>query len=175
MNFEEDNSLVSTINYESGRKETYSETESLYKPHNQNDGTRQYNDVALLELYKSQNKLPSKVKKLRTIGWIGGGVLFVVGAATCGRLLDSIWGTEDDGGTATVGGIGLIVGGAAWTTTFLLLANHQNNKEMDFQSSNIYQYNFEFSNGSSLSLGADMLSDCKFGTNTVGLGLRYNF
>jgi len=47
-NYVMDKSLVSTINYESGRKETFSETESLYKPHNQNDGTRQYNDVALL-------------------------------------------------------------------------------------------------------------------------------
>lgn len=36
-------------------------------------------------------------------------------------------------------------------------------------------YNFPFSNGSSFSLSADLLGDRTLGSNTIGLGLRYNF
>ena len=174
-NYIMDKSLAAAINYESGKKETFSQTDNLYKPNNQNDGEQAMNDKALLRLDKSLNQLPPKVKRLRTIGWVGGAVLVVVGAATCGRLLDGIWGTESDEGTATMGGIGLIAGGAAWTTAFLLLANHQKNKALELQLSSIYHYDIPISNGSSISIGADMLSDRTLGTNTVGLGLRYNF
>ena len=43
------------------------------------------------------------------------------------------------------------------------------------QTSSLFQHNIPLSNGSSLSLGADLLRDNTLGQNTLGLGLRYNF
>ncbi len=49
-NYVMDRSLASAINYENGKKVNLSETTNLYRPNNQNDGTQQYNDRALLEM-----------------------------------------------------------------------------------------------------------------------------
>ena len=43
------------------------------------------------------------------------------------------------------------------------------------QASSIYQYDIPLSNGSSFSLGADLLRDNTLSQNTFGLGIRYNF
>ena len=73
-------------------------------------------------------------------------------------------------------GLPFIAGGVAWTTTFQLIANSQK-KKIDglIQSSVLYQYDLMISNGSSLSLGANLLRDNTLGQSTLGLGLRYNF
>ena len=70
-----DKALVSAINYENGKKETFSEAESLYTPNNQNDGVQAMNDRALLNLDLATNNPYKKVKRLKTWGWIGGGVI----------------------------------------------------------------------------------------------------
>lgn len=49
-NYVMDKSLASAINYENGKKENLSEVTNLYTPGNQNDGTQQYNDNALLAM-----------------------------------------------------------------------------------------------------------------------------
>ena len=40
-NYVMDKSLASAINYESGKKESFSEATNLYTPNNQNDGSQQ--------------------------------------------------------------------------------------------------------------------------------------
>jgi hypothetical protein len=76
-NFEIDRADVSSVNYSDGKKMTFSEVNNLYKPGNQNDGTQQLNDRALLIMdYAASNPL-KKARNLKTIGWIGGGVLLV--------------------------------------------------------------------------------------------------
>ena len=75
-----DKSLVSAINYESGKKETFSNAHSLYLPNNQNDGVQAMNDTALLKMDLAANNPYKKVKRLKIIGWIGGGALVAGGA-----------------------------------------------------------------------------------------------
>lgn len=166
-----DKSLVSAINYENGKKETFAEAVSLYKPNNQNDGVQAMNDAALLKMDYEAN--PSwtykKVKRLKTWGWIGGGIL----AAGGGVLM----GISDDGTDPFLGfGTGCIALGIGLTTTCLIVANKQKKKlDAALQTSSIYRYDIPFSNGSSLSVGADMLHDRILNSRTVGLGLSYNF
>ncbi|MBR5062578.1 MAG: hypothetical protein IKX24_10635, partial [Prevotella sp.] len=75
----------------------------------------------------------------------------------------------------TLLGVGFIGLGAAWTTSFLLLSNHEKKKAQMLESSAIYQYDFKLSNGTSFSAGIDMINDHTVGERTLGFGLRYNF
>ena len=165
-----DKSLVSSINYENGKKETFSEATSLYTPNNQNDGVQAMNDRALLEMdYKTNGKPYKKVKWLRAIGWIVGGV----SVATAGVLV----GIADDGYKAVWGVIGAgVIAVGAGVTTLCLVKAHREKKKLDaLGTSSLYRYDIPFSNGSSLSVGADMLHDRIMNKRTVGLGLSYNF
>lgn len=168
-----DKSLVSAINYESGKKETFSETTSLYTPNNQNDGVQALNDNALLEIDNKINGNSSwtykKVKWIKAIGWIVGGV----SVATAGVLV----GIADDGYKAVWGGIGagVIAVGAGVTTLCLVKAHREKKKLAALGTSSLYRYDIPFSNGSQLSVGADMLHDRIMDKRTVGLGLSYNF
>lgn len=167
-----DKSLVSAINYESGKKESFGETESLYKPNNQSDGVQSMNDAALLKLDWGSNNPYKKVKWLKAIGWIGGGALAAVGIGSI--AIGS--GLPNSGDICTGAGIADIVLGAGFTTTCLVIA-HKQKKKIDavLETSSLYRYDIPFSNGSSLSVGADMLHDRIMNNRTVGLGLSYNF
>lgn len=71
-----------------------------------------------------------------------------------------------------VAGLGL----GAGLTTFCLVKAHKKKKELDaLGTSSLYRYDIPFSNGSQLSVGADMLHDRIMNNRTVGLGLSYNF
>jgi len=173
-----DKSLVSAINYENGKKETFSEATSLYTPNNQNDGVQALNDKALLDLdYRnSANYKYKKIKRLKTWGWIGGGVLASAGIACLAMSGDGThWSFGEDTGLLGAG-IGFFVAGAGVTTTCLVVA-HKQKKKLDaaLQTSSLYRYDIPFSNGSTLSVGADMLHDRIMDKRTVGLGLSYNF
>ena len=165
-NYVMDKSLASAINYESGKKDTFSQTESLYKPNNQNDGEQAMNDKALLRLDAAENNPYKKVKVMRVAGC-------VIGAMATGV---AIYALIDNGGDSDIVVASSLLGGAAVTSGLLVTANlykrHYQNK---YRITTMYQYDIPFSNGSSLSLGADILNDLTLGTNTVGLGLRYNF
>lgn len=170
-----DKSLVSAINYESGKKETFSETTSLYTPNNQNNGVQALNDRALLDLDKKANSNPyKKVKRLKTWGCIGGGVLALGGIAMITALGKNTFGEPEK--SAIGGGAGLIALGAGVTTTCLVVA-HKQKKKLDaaLGTSSLYRYDIPFTNGSQLSVGADMLHDRIMDKRTVGLGLSYNF
>ena len=172
-----DKSLVSAINYESGKKETFSETTSLYTPNNQNNGVQALNDNALLNLDKSLDYHNSseykykKIKRLKTWGWIGGGVLVAGGAlAFVGGMV-----SDDGRGSAFGGGAACLALGIGVTTTCLVIA-HKQKKNLDaLGTSSLYRYDIPLSNGSQLSVGADMLHDRIMDKRTVGLGLSYNF
>lgn len=177
-----DKSLVSAINYENGKKETFSETSSLYTPNNQNDGVQALNDKALLKMDFEANNNGSwtykRIKRLKTWGWIGGGVLVATGIAVMAIGID-IQGPhsmdEDVVGLPLGIGVGCIVAGAGVTTLCLVKA-HKEKKKLDaLQASSLYRYDIPFSNGSTLSVGADMLHDRIMNNRTVGLGLSYNF
>lgn len=162
-------SELQAINYQNGAKDTFStpvREENRYLPNNQNDGEQQMNDRALLVLdHEMQKQQLKKNKMLKTVGWIMGGSL-----ATGGAIL---YGISDNDSKGKVVGPLMIVSGAVCTTTFIIVANQMNNKSLSSYS--LYQRDIPFTNGSSLSLGADLLSDRTLGCNTIGLGLRYNF
>ena len=168
-----DKTLVSAINYENGKKETLGEATNLYTPNNQNDGVQTLNDRALLEMdYKTNGNPYKKVKRLKTWGWIGGAALVAAG-------IGSIVGGQplpNSTGICTGAGVAGIVLGAGITTTCLIIA-HKQKKKLDaaLGTSSLYRYDIPFSNGSQLSVGADMLHDRIMNNRTIGLGLNYNF
>lgn len=165
---------ASVINYQNGKKVYLSETTNLYQPHNQNDGVQQYNDRALLGMYYANQKTDKKVKQLKTWGWISGIAGVGLGALFVNIGLNADY-DDDKAQYCIVGGV-LAVGGIA-TSTYCFVNAHKKQKqtEMYLQSSTLYQYNFEFSNGSHLSAGIDILHDRTIGNNTLGVGLLYNF
>lgn len=165
---------ASAINYQNGKKVNLSETTNLYQPHNQNDGVQQYNDRALLRLDAAAHNFSSaKSKTLKTIGWIGGPALAVFGVVLIAADDHDFF--EFNSSDETLLGVGFIGLGAAWTTSFLIAANHEKKKAEMLQSSILYHYDFKLSGESSLSAGIDMLHDHTIGNNTLGIGLRYNF
>lgn len=171
-NYVMDKSLASAINYENGKKVNLSEATNLYTPHNQNDGTQQYNDKALLALDAATNGTYfKKAKTLKTVGWIGGSLLFSGGMAFLYASFENEYATT----IRRVTGAGLIGAGIAWTTSFLVAANHKKKEAQILESSTFYQYDFNLSKGTSLSAGIDMINDHSNGERTIGLGLRYNF
>lgn len=172
---------VSAINYQDGKKVNLSEATNLYQPHNQNDGVQRYNDKALLQFdhnYDPNNPY-KKVKKLKTIGCIGGAALVAGGGVlmTFAIIQDS-----SKGPSSIPYELGLVVGsvtmglGVAFTTTFLLLASKEKKKIDSMISYNpIFQHEFQLSNGSALTAGIDLINNHQVGEKTLGLGLRYNF
>ena len=155
---------ASAINYQNGKKVNLSGATNLYQPNNQNNGVRQYNDMALLRMDASARAPLKKARNLRLIGWAGGIVLAGLGVG-----IPLIQDESDD--LLTGIGIGL---GVAWTTTFLLIANNYKKKADLLQTSSIYQYNINV-NGKILSPSIDLLRDQALNKQTIGIGLRYNF
>lgn len=162
---------ASAINYQNGKKVDLSEVTNLYQPNNQNDGVRQMNDKALIQLDYTSNKPYKKVKTLKTIGWVGGATL-IVGGAVFGVLT-----SKGDGkkirktlAIATCGA------GVLWTASFLVAANlTKKNIDKRIQSAEVYHHHFRLSDKSTLSAGIDMINDYSSREKTLGLGLRYNF
>lgn len=176
-NYVMNRSDASAINYENGKKVNLSETtENLYAPGNQNNGDQQMNDNALLKMYyNTSNASIPKVKKLRLIGWIGGGVLVAAGI-----LFATSTGEHDpwlgDNEAARILFPACIGAGVIWTTSFLLAANHEKKKYINgLTTAPIIQQDFNIGKSSTLSAGVDMLRDKQFNTNTLGLGLRLHF
>ena len=170
-NYVMERSAASAINYENGKKVNLSEATNLYTPNNQNDGVQQYNDKALLRMNDQIEKEFKKVRTKQAIGWIGGTVIALGGVAlfVAGQVEGS------HGGGKMVGGGVCFAGSIVWTTYFLMSAHKLKQQYNSLQSLSLYQRNISISNSSSLSLGADLLSDHSQCSNTIGLGLRYNF
>ena len=165
---------ATAINYENGKKENLSEAgTNLYAPGNQNDGVQQYNDQALLGMDYANRNVYKKIKQLKTWGWISGIAGVGLGALFVNIGMNADY-SRDEAKYYIVGGV-LAVGGIA-TSTYCFATAHRRKKELEYlQSSTIFQYNFEFGNGSNLSAGIDMLRDRHIGNSTLGIGLHYNF
>lgn len=165
-NYVMDKSLASAINYENGKNELFSTSESLYKPNNQNDGVQKLNDKALLDLDASTRKESLKVKNLKRTAWIGGTPMLVAGGILC--ALTSV---EKK---CLIVGIPIAGAGIIWTTYFLLAANSAQ-KKLEIQNTSLYHHQFMFKNGTTLMAGADMLRDNLTNQQAIGIGLYYNF
>ena len=169
-NYIMDRSLASAINYENGRRETFGEVQSQYQPHNQNDGVQQYNDRALLKMDADFSGDAKKIKTLKTICWTVGPVLTIGGAGLMWLGLDL---DHDNSGVIPFCiGAGLVVGGITCSTSCLMSIHR---KKSALASIPLYQQHYNLGNNSSLTADIDMFRDLTNGTNTLGLGIRYNF
>lgn len=179
-NYVMDLSLVSSINYESGKKESFSEVmENKYSPYNQSNGERQINDKALLIMDDL-----NKVKRLKIVGYTVGGTLVAGGIIMTSLALH--YGQYDDGPNDELywespgllgAGIAAIPVGAAITAGCLIKSYKIKKEYNKIQNFALYQQDFKFKNGSSITPSVDMLkyNDKGFNTQTIGLGLSYNF
>lgn len=170
-------SELQSINYQNGAKDTFStpvREENRYLPNNQNDGVQRMNDRALLELDKKMNKnLSKKALTKKIIAWTGGAILVLSGIVGNN---DNDDGKQEERNSEIIAARCICIGGGVlWTYLFLKSARKTENKAKMLQSSTIYQHDIPFSNGTILSLEANMLNDRILGTNTVGLGLCYKF
>ena len=149
-NYLMDKSLVSSIIYKDAKRESF--TKPLFNP----------NDP-----YK-------KVRRLKNAGWIGGGFLATVGSILIITGVAS--GNPYAGAYGIVYGIPCIALGGVVTAPCLIVAGYKKRKiDTALGMSAIYRHNILLRNGSSLSVGADLLRDNILRHQTVGLGLSYVF
>lgn len=173
-NYVMDRSLASAINYENGKKINLSElTENMYQPSNQNDGYRQINDNALLNIdYVASNPL-KKAKALKLTGLYGGGLLFLGGGLMMAGLI--VEHGLDPSKNLFIAGISCMSVGAIGGTICLISAHNIKKKVNQLQEYSIYQQEFKFNNGSVLTPSIDLLRDQVLNTQTIGIGMKYNF
>ena len=173
-----DLSLVSSINYESGKKESFSEVmENKYSPYNQSNGERQINDKALLIMDDL-----NKVKRLKIVGYtvggtiVAGGILMTISGLSMGKYEDGPYSEWEAPGLLGAG-IAVIPVGAAFTAACLIKSNKIKKAYNKIQNFALYQQDFNFKNGSSITPHIDMLQyrDKGLNTQTIGMGLSYNF
>lgn len=169
-------SEVANINYEKGKQEQVQQVENnQYIPYNQNTGASHYNDNALIAMYNVQ-KVPDMLKKANTYKWIGiiGGGTLIAGGVIAGVIIgdNNLNGSDFTGWGlgGCIAGAGAVVGGA-----FLIRSHQLKKKAEEISRYSLFENEFKFNGGSSLSAGIDLIKDNQFKTNTVGLGLRYNF
>lgn len=182
-----DISLVASINYENGEKKTFGERIEV---EDSGEGKPSMSDAELLEMDKKlhptmlfvisineKELMYKKVKRLKTWGWIGGGILVAAGIAMALPAAFGSSGFRSAHNTEALAYGAVVCGvlGVGVTTTCLVIANKQKKKVDTLQTSAIYRYDIPFSNGSRLSVGADMLNDRIMDKRTFGLGLTYNF
>lgn len=124
------------------------------------------------------DRLMGRNKKMKK--WaLWGGLTWVVG----GTLAGMCWKLSDEDDISWGGGIGggALMGAFAsipWMTGFgiaALKAKKKAKKLMSLESASLYQEEFNFSNGTSLTAGVDWLQDNRYRTYTPGVGLRFNF
>ena len=181
-----DLSLVSSINYESGKKESFSEImENKYSPYNQNNGERQINDNSLLMMDMRSKVNPKKAKRLKIAGYTVGSAIVAGGILMTSLGLSSKTYYDDPGrygfyykayGVLCAGIAAIPVG--AVITAGCLIKSYKIKKEYNkIQNFALYQQDFKFKNGSSITPSVDMLkyNDKGFNIQTIGMGLSYNF
>lgn len=170
-----DISLVSSINYESGKKESFSEImENKYSPYNQSNGERQINDKALMVMdYKANGGI------WKGIGLLTGGIIIGGGMIVAGGVLieSGIPINNDECRTRLALGSCLLPIGTACFIAGLWKGSKMIHEYKKVQSYALFQQDFNFKNGSSITPSIDMLkyTDKGFNTQTIGLGLSYNF
>lgn len=169
---------VLAINYENGEKDTFgsdlTETKSIVT---RETASKYSDDKTLLKMYMEQNKYAAKAKKFKTLGVYIGPALMICGAAmiiiplTC-DMYDTVRIP-----LYTIGSI-LGAGGVVTTAYGLVKYNYYNRMQKAYNnisSAPLLQHDFNFGDNSSLSLGLDAMRCDLSHTQTVGLGLRYNF
>lgn len=162
-----DRSLVSSIIYEDGRRETFAKAKLRLAPDDPNKKT------STKPLFDPANPY-KKVRRLKIGGWIGGGMLAGLGMTAIVAGIAN--GSYFSGAVGIAYGLPcIIVGGAVTAPCLIVAGKKQGEIDAALWTSAIYRHDIPLRGSSSLSLGADMLCDNILQHQTVGIGLSYNF
>lgn len=171
---------VQAINYENGEKDVFETATSNQIQQNLTHSTlylnsqASVNDQSLLEMTGYSKEL-EKAKRLKIAGLIAGPTAILTGAIMFAAGMGAWEDIYDSDGLAIAGCI-MAAGGIS--TMIGCLARAHKLKSQSFYSLNtmpLYQYSIAFNNGTSLFTGVDFLKDNHLHTQTLGLGIRYNF
>lgn len=150
------------INYENGQSDVFSQ-DGMTPGSITGDGK----DIELLNMYNTQSAGSNVPKKLRLIGFIGGGALIVGGIVMI--ILDK------DGCSGTlVPGIAATTLGAVAMPTFYFIAKHKQKQIDELACAPLFRQEVFAADGKSLSMGVDYIGD-RFKTRTLGVGMTFNF
>ncbi len=172
-----DRSVVANINYQDGRQDKINkQTSNAYAPGNQQTGSSNYNDNALISLDRSRRYTAPMLKKAKTLKIIGltvGPALTVAGAVLMG--LEASYGWDSSATSAFIGGAVVCAAGIATTTGCLIKASQLKREYSEVSCAPLIQHQIAFGNGSRLTAGVDLIRDNRFKESTFGMGLKYNF
>ena len=142
-------SAVIAVNYENGERDSFINLEEALK----------------------------KKKFQNNLRWAGGGLLTALGLyCIADELFIGVIDVDDTGSWVLFGSSLASIGGGVWLLCSAIKHQKRINKmEMQIQGVSLYEYNMNFTNGSSLGISADILNDIGVGTKTMGLGIRYYF
>ena len=190
------------INYENGTKKTFDEnTVAVETAPFPTVSTKPMTDDELLKLDAMQStpqvdalqlalKTEKKIKRLKIVGWIVGGVclgagvtLIATGVNKATRSGDSspkVFRPQQAEVAMISSGVVLAAGGIATTTGCLIKAHKlqtqlQTSSQYSVHSAPLYQQEFHMKNGATLATGIDLLGDNTNRHHTFGIGLNYNF
>lgn len=174
---------IVSINYENGTKETFNPVISQTQVQSQTDiytSEVQTSDSELLRVYKNQeslnNELNNKIKKKRTIGWVGAAVLCGTGIALIAmneELLDD----AEYRNYLIGGGAVAIVAGGVWCYCWNHSANKMK-KEMEYMNVSLFEQNILSTKNGKFVAGVDAIrlnNNMNLNSYGVGMSLRYNF
>lgn len=156
------------INYQNGTKDTF--VSPNYNPNivTNESATQFSNDQALLNLYNQGKKPSDKQKKLKTIGYVAGGVL----AAGGGVLIGAAGG---DSGYVLMGAGLILAGAGTWAGFYYAAKRAGNRSQLSVYSSPVFQQEFNIGKNDRLMVGVDLLKDNTYKNQTLGLGVSYSF
>ena len=174
-----------SITYENGDKKVFDNaTVTQTSPIVQNNnGQQTVSDDVLLKMAGKPELTPEqklkKAKKLKKAGWTTGGVLFLGGIGAIVGSLPTYFDSKNNDYLGMGFGIGapLIGVGAVITTACVVRANNLKKQASKYsvQSASIFQQEFHFKNGTTLSSSIDIVKDNTRNNSTLGVGLTYNF
>lgn len=171
-------SEVQCINYENGEKETFgpvstsSQSQLPYSiSYPQTPNPQSISDQQLLNLAGESFKYDKKIKRLKIAGWTVGAALTAGGIV----MLCCNIGRDRDPALIIPGTI-LMAGGITTTTLCLVRANKLKQQSLySIHTTPLFQYEMALHNGTMLSTGINLINDSRLKTQTMGLGISYNF
>ena len=183
-------SEVATITYRNGKLDrfnplTQAAIDSIAASQNaaSTQPQQQFSDSYLLSLDQRNNisgdpiKLRKNAKKLRYVGWIGGGTLLVGGALVFILQSQEPDGLGGDGGVAVGVGSFLVASGLATGITCNIIANNKIKKAnmLDSYNASVIETDVLKLKGSTLSLGMNVMGERMTRSYSFGPSVSINF
>lgn len=172
---------ITAIHYENGQKEDFNVTPTVTPQTDIQSKTDRYtaatseSDLELLKAYMDIDGQKKKIRNYRIIGWAGGSLLLIAGAAL---FIHYDYG---DGYYSSTSGAYFLVGGAlagaAWTTGWLVAAHKMAKEIKPYVCTPLYEHEIWQNSSHHLTASADIIN-CSINNRPnmgVGVGLRFSF